>query len=120
MFEPGRPLNSEHEDTPGLALLNQLLAPGRRELIEASPALAGALDPPPTDGALRFESIQDWIQGRHVERDGPVRSLRDARRDVVAMPRLVFELGEHQQFGRALLERVLFWWWSLYVVVRDI
>src|SRR5688572_25391360 len=106
ILEPRRALDSGHEHAPRLALLRQLLAPGRRELVETPSPLAGTLDPPAGNAALRFEAIEDRIQRRDIEHDRAVRALLDARGDVVAMPRLILELGEDEQFRSALLEGV--------------
>src|SRR5688572_13585243 len=106
ILESRSALDGGHEHAPRLALLRQLLAPGRGELVEAAAALSGALDPPAGNAALRFEAIEDRIQGGDVEHDRAVRALLDASGDVVAMPRLILQLREDQQLRSTFLERV--------------
>src|SRR5262245_26833565 len=106
ILESRRTLNSGHEHTPRFALLRQLLTAGCGELVEAASPLSGSFDPPARDAALRFEAIEDRIQRCDIEDDGTVGALLDARGDVVAVPRLILELREHQQFSRAFLEGV--------------
>ena len=95
---------SSHGDA--LVALRQLLAPGRRELVETPSPLAGTLDPPAGNAALRFEAIEDRIQRRDIEHDRAVGSLLDARGDVIAMPRLLLELREDEEFRGTFLEGV--------------
>src|SRR4029079_16904255 len=96
IFKSCGALDGGHEHAPRLALLRQLLAPGRGELVEAPSPLSRAFDPPAGDAALRVEAIEDRIQRRDVEYNSAVGALLDARGDVVAVPRLILELGEDE------------------------
>src|SRR5687768_3497868 len=102
-----RALDGFHEVAPVLALLGEHLAPGRRELVVAAAPLAGFLDPRAGDQPAPLEPIQNRIERRDVERHRACRALADANRDLVTVTPRVLELGEHEQLGRALLERAL-------------
>src|SRR4029079_11510076 len=106
ILEPCGALDGDHEDAPRFALLCQLLAPGGGELVEASSPLSSTFDPPARDAALRFKAIEDRIQRGDVEHHRAVRTLLDACGNVVAMPRLLLELGEDEQFRCALFQGV--------------
>src|SRR5262249_38215494 len=70
--DPRDPVERSEKILPDVALAGQRLAAGRRQLVVAAPALAGALDPAALDEAAVFETVERGIERRDVEADGPL------------------------------------------------
>src|SRR5262245_26552216 len=105
MAQAGRVLDAGHERAPARALSCERLSPAGRELVVAAAALPCLLDPAPEDQPAVLEPVEHGIQGRDVERYGAAGARLDSARDVVAVALAMLELRQHEQLGRALLQR---------------
>src|SRR5207245_8208460 len=99
-----REIPNEREELPPLLTLRlEHLAAFRRDLVVAAPPLAGLLDPAALNPFPFFELVERGVERGEVEGERAARSLFDELRELVAVQRLIFEEGEDDQLGRALL-----------------
>jgi hypothetical protein len=92
------------ELVPRLALSRQYPLAGRRQPIEAEPALARLLDPCPFDPRALLEAIEQWIEGVEVEHQPPAGFHLGQFAELIAVTGSGFEHGQQEQFGRAFLQ----------------
>src|SRR5262249_5436351 len=83
---------------PLAALRGEHVAPSGGDGVVATPSLTGLFDPPTPDPLAFFELIERGVEGREVERQRRAGSRLDQFGELVSVPRLVFEEGQHDQF----------------------
>src|SRR4029079_18764653 len=97
-------LNRVDELAPVAPLRGEDLAPFDGQAVEAPPALAGFLDPPPGDPAALLEAVEQRIERRHLELEAAARALLDQLADFIAVPRPRLDQRQDQQLGAAFLQ----------------
>src|SRR5690242_11571574 len=104
--DPRDAVDGGDEVLPALALRLERRAASGREAVEASPALAGFLDPAPDDPAALLESIEQGIERRDMEHEHALRARLDQLLQLVSMSRLGGKQGEDEKLRASLLELI--------------
>src|SRR5687767_11059469 len=119
MFASGHAVDCRDERSPPFLLRRQHLPAGGRDPIEAPPARAGLLHPPPVNPSAFFQAVEERIERSGVKLEFPARPQLDQLRDVVPVPGLVLHQRQNQQLGAAFLELTTTRWdwhmWESYI-----
>src|SRR5262245_52517616 len=83
-FRSDNSIDGRDEGVPAAALLGENPPAGGGQAIAAPAAFAGSLDPAALNPAALLEPVEQGIERRDVEADGPARSLLDELGDVVS------------------------------------
>src|SRR5262245_7796887 len=103
MLHSGEIANELEELAPLLALRREDRAAFRRDPVVTAPALPCLLDPAALDPLALFELVERRVEGGEVERQCAARSRFDQLRQLVAVPRLVFDKREDDKLRSAFL-----------------
>src|SRR5580658_5428749 len=104
MAGPHNPVDRGHKLLPGIALGCEEFAPGWRQPVAASAALAVFLQPAAGDEAAVLQAEQDGVQRPDAEADLAAGTFFNQLADIVPMARAAFEQRENQQLGAALVQ----------------
>src|SRR5215831_5356812 len=92
------------EGPPDAALLPENSPAGGRDPVIAAPPLPGLLHPAALHEAARFETIQQGVERRDVERERAAGALLDQLADLVPVTPALLDQRQDQQPGAPLLE----------------
>src|SRR5688572_3297148 len=101
--DPRDPTHGLVERLPAASLAAEECAPATRQTVVPTTALPSLFGPPALDQPPFLQAVQQRIQRRHTKVERARRARVDEFRDLVAVPRAVFEQRQNQQLGRALL-----------------
>src|SRR5262245_39408148 len=104
MAETGDAVDGLDKGGPGLSLAFEHPDAGRGEPVKPAATLAGLLNPAPADPAPLLQPVEQGIERGHMETDHALGAGLDQLAELVAVAGLVFQQGEDEEIGAALLE----------------
>src|SRR5882724_7582294 len=97
-------LHHPNQFPPTPPLFRQSLPPHRSQFVKPPSPLSRFLHPLAFDPTPPLQPIQHRVQRRHVKIHKPARSLLDQLRDLVTVPRPIFQNRKDKYLRRALLQ----------------
>src|SRR3954451_15670683 len=91
MLNSGDPADERDKVLPTLLLRPQRISPSRCQAVVAASPLLCFLDPPANDPPVLLEPVEQRIQRGDMKSQRPIRSELNQLRDVVPVPRLIFQ-----------------------------